>query len=214
MPDKRKRLTACAKAHNDTIWEACEAVWALIMEQEAEERQAWFSVFLGEVYPEDICTKSVDDFFPLDVFSRINKEIGNLGLRVLDNLIRQKPSEADFYKSLWDKLCDGTLLPDREAQVAFLSWLWVDTRTPYYQIEGGCKMESGEFNRLRDEIWPFIKRALFILSAPLEQKTERASLLMKLADEIKDERARTVYWAYIIGGLRDSVQKSKEPQPQ
>lgn len=214
MTDRRARLLECVNAHKETAWDACEAVWELIRKQAPEEGQAYFSTFLAQIYIEDMCVsrEEMDTFLSDDVLVRTVEKIDALGDRILDNLVRQKLPEAEFYASLWNKICDTTLLPGLSEQVAFLVWLWVDIRIPYYQIGEGCTMANEEFVQIRDALWPTLKKAFYILIVPLDQKTQRASLLMELADGLEDERERAVFWAYVISKLRTDVKKAQKAE--
>ena len=204
----RDELLKTVQAHHDTIWNTCTEVWNYISAQKSECREKYFCVFLSQVNLEDIENIDIDHYFTKEAISLISNDIFQLENRIMENLIQQKMTEDEFYQNLWGKICDSTLLPNKKAQTAFLACLWLDFRIPYYQVGQGCRMESEEFVRLRDQILPAIKKANFILSIPMEQKTQRASLLMELADGIKDERERTVFWAFVISRLTKSNNSS------
>lgn len=118
-----------------------------------------------------------------------------LGHRILSNLIKKNVTEAEFYDDLWNRLQDDILSADRESKNVLLVRFWVDPRTPYYQLDKGCTMDNDEFGAAVEAIDAHIKKALFIIHAGLPQKTQKASLLMDLAEEIKNPRERAVFWA-------------------
>lgn len=205
----RDELLKTVQAHHDTIWDTCTEVWNYISAQKSECREKYFCVFLSQVNLEDIENIDIDHYFSKEAISLISNDIFQLENRIMENLIQQKMTEDEFYQNLWGKICDSTLLPDKKAQTAFLVCLWFDFRIPYYQVGQGCRMEDEEFAQLCDQIWPTIKKAYFILSIPMAQKTQRASLLMELADGIEDERERIVFWALVIA----RAMKSKSSSP-
>lgn len=209
MSDKQKVLLEIANTYNATIWDTCKETWHFILAQEQEVQEQYFSTFLREISLEDVGITNLQHYFSKEATSRIRNDINQLGNRIVENLVQQRIPEEMFYKSLWSKICDDTLLPDQTAQTAFLACLWIDPRIPYYQVEEGCTMDNDEFDRLREKIWPTLKKVYFILSIQLTQKTQRASLLMKLADEIEDEQERIVFWAYVIAVLRGNSHQAK-----
>lgn len=213
MANMQEELLEVAKAHNDTLWNTCAEIWNYILSQRQDMQENYFSTFLSQIYLEDIDITDRQQFFSEEVLSHISDDIDQLGNRIVENLIHQKMAEETFYKNLWEKICDNALLPDRTTQTAFLARLWLDRRIPYYQVEEGCTMENDEFIRISKKIWPILRKAYFILSIPIPQKTQRASLLMELSNEIEDSRDRAVFWASIIAQLRAGPRPIKPPDP-
>ena len=175
-----------------------------------EEQKSYFSVFLSEIYIENLNISDDDRFLSDDVRDRITEDIYSLANRIVANLVRQRLPEESFYENLWEKISDETLLPDKQAQISFLMRLWLDPRIPYYQVGEGCTMDDDEFSRIRDAVWPAIKKALFILAIPFSQKTQRMSLIMELADGLKDDKEKAVFWAGIMSRLTESSRSSEK----
>lgn len=59
-------------------------------------------------------------------------------------------------------------------------------------------MSNDEYSELLGGMMNEIRKARFILRIPTEQKTERASRLVKMLDEIKEERKKAVFMAQIL----------------
>ena len=211
MADRSKQLLARIEAHNDSAQNACAAVWDLIQAQAPEEGKEYFKTFLSQVYLEDVYKKAGRGFLSDEVIRKMVEKIGDLGNRVVINLVKQGLPEDEFYANLWEKIGDTALLPDREAQIAFLGSLWMDAHIPYYQIGEGCMMDEEEFARIKAKIWPTMKKAFFIMTAPLKQRTQRMSLLMELAEGLADDRERAVYWACIINRVQGSTRSKEKP---
>ena len=210
MNAKKDLLLECIRLHLNTAWDACEAIWEFILSQSLEEQKSYFSVFLSEIYIENLNISDDDRFLSDDVRDRITEDIYSLANRIVANLVRQRLPEDSFYENLWEKISDETLLPDKQAQISFLMRLWLDPRIPYYQVGEGCTMDDDEFSRIRDAVWPAIKKALFILAIPFSQKTQRMSLIMELADGLKDDKEKAVFWAGIMSRLTESSRSSEK----
>ena len=159
MCEKKQALLECVNAHMDDAWSVCTAVWDFILSQSEEDQPSYFSLFLSQISIEELDYEDVNEFLPNDVRDKISEDIHRLVHRVVENLVRQRLSEEDFYQSLWNKIGDPALLPDKMAQISFLTRLWLDARIPYYQVGEGCTMEDSEFRRIQDEIWPGTREA-------------------------------------------------------
>lgn len=121
---------------------------------------------------------------------------------VISNLVERKVTEDEFYKSLLDRLQDHGFLQNELRQAIFLQCVWLDNRIPYYQLgEGSHIGNNEEFKRIYKEIEPSINKGRYIINAKLQYKTQRASLLMDIADSLDTNEQRMVFWASIIDGM-------------
>lgn len=202
-------LRDTAKQHNRSPWELCRGVWNLMHQQPEEERERYFSVFLQEI-DFSVLADSEDGNLSNpgeDCFT----EADSIADRVLQNLLPKNPPEADFYHTLWEKLCDSLLFSDEEHQIAFLMRLWMDLRIPYFHRDSmGLKMEDAEFQAIFEKILPVLKKAQFLLAIRFEQKTQRTSLLMELANGLESDAERAVFWAFVISRITLSEQRIAE----
>lgn len=205
MPNAREQILEVAKAHSETVWDICTEVWKFILRQKKDVRKEYFYDFLSQISFDDVVDENHQQLLS-DASAYLDKDIIDLVNRILENLIQQRVSDEVFYNNLWDKICDTTLLPDCSAQISFLMVLWLDPRIPYYQLGEGCIMDDEEYKKVIERIWPDLQKAFFVLFAPLPQKTQRASLLMELADGLQNEQEKIVFWADIIARLRSISQ--------
>lgn len=125
---------------------------------------------------------------------------------VISNLVERKVTEDEFYKSLLDRLQDHGFLQNELRQAIFLQCVWLDNRIPYYQLgEGRHIGNNEEFKRIYKEIEPSLNKGRYIINAKLQYKTQRASLLMEIADSLDTDEQRMVFWASIIDGMRMTI---------
>lgn len=148
------------------------------------------------------------------------QEFLTLENRVVFNLTQTRVSAETFYRSLWEKLNDQTLISNQGGKTAFLFSLRIDNRIPYFELEEGCIMDDQRYKELVDKLQPAIAKGSFILSINLKYKTQRASLLMDVAKGLADEEERTVFWAVLLGRnqtiqrLQKHVIQTPPPPPQ
>lgn len=198
---KLEKLLNIVKAERPSPWDTFLAVWQYICKSHEEERFEYFRIFLTDVRLDDLLGSDPQSDYS-SVINNIAADIRLLATRVIENLLVQKLEEEVFYKKLYEKICDTSLLPDETAQTAYLAEIKLDPHIPYYCMDDGCTMSDEEYVSIQKEILPYLSRAYYVLSYPFRQKTQVASHLMDIADEISDSDKRTVYWANIIATLR------------
>lgn len=173
----------------------CRAIWGFIMSREEEEREQYFTVLLSKIDLSTIVEET-------ELFEDLPLQQNNgLIQNIIGNLAKQNMSEESFYHKLWEKIQDNILFPDEDEQIYFLSCLCKSNLIPYFQLDDGISMENDEYRDRLKKMNALLKKADYIMYAPLEQKTQRASLLMDLAQQITDQRDKTVFWAYTLTAM-------------
>lgn len=175
--------------------ELCRQLWAFIMGRDEGEQEQYFTVLLSKI---DLTSfvKAVE------VFEDFSLQKNNMLIQnIIENLAKQNTAEDVFYHKLWEKIQDNILFPDEEAQSYFLSCLWESNLIPYYHLDEGISMENEEYRDRLKKLDDLLKRANYIIYAQLEQKTQRASLLMDLADKLEDKSDKAVFWAYALSAM-------------
>lgn len=116
---------------------------------------------------------------------------------ILEILIKKDLKENLFYKELWNSI--NTNIFDSSKLRAFaVYFIWIDMRMPYFKLEDGIHMSGQEYREIRKSIMKDIQRARFIMSVPMNQKTERASRLVHILDSIKDDKTKAVLMTQIL----------------
>ena len=202
-------LRGTAEQHKRSPWEFCQEVWKLMQQKPESEQERSFRVFLQEI-DLSILADSGDGNLPQpdeDCFT----EADAIADKVLGNLLPKNPQEADFYHTLWEKLCDSLLFSDEAHQIAFLMRLWMDLRIPYFHRDSmGLEMDDAEFQVIFEKILPVLKKAQFLLVVRFRQKTQRTSLLIELANGLADDAERAVFWAFVISRITLSERRIAE----
>ena len=104
---------------------------------------------------------------------------------------------AEMYH--WDFIENGTILSEKKEKAFALYYIWIDVRIPYFELPPGLKMENEVYQDMLDKLKPMIRKARFILFTPTDQKTERASRILKVLDELEDESEKAVLMAQVLG---------------
>lgn len=181
------------------FWKLSMEIISFINESEKEEQLDIFTVFLRDIDISEYTLPEYDDHFNLsDEHYKRFLDVSRTSERIIQNLLNTNVTEKIFYEKLWNKFNDQDLFPSSEDKYALLLSLWLDVRIPYYQLGESCSMEDDEYEKTMRLLTPELKKAKFIIHSGLQQKTQRTSLLMALADTIPDIRKKTVFWSVVI----------------
>ena len=90
------------------------------------------------------------------------------------------------------------MLDTKKLKAFALFYIWVDIRLPYYVLDDGIKMSDDDYQDICQKLSEDIKKARFILHVPTEQKTDRASIIVKLPEELQDDKEKAVLMAHIL----------------
>lgn len=94
-------------------------------------------------------------------------------------MVSQKLTAGDFYYFLWNTIFEHSLLTLEKEKVFGLLWIIADNGIPYYELGTPLSMENDEYKRIIEENKDASERITYILSIPLEQRTETSSLILK-----------------------------------
>ena len=177
------------------------------MAQAPEDAQAYFNTLLTSINVEDVPTGSIEDFLGCPLASEAVQDVVKIENLLVSNLIKNRVTAEAFYRELWWKLNDPILLSDTESKVYFLTLLWLDARTPYFEIGEGCVLNNEEYVRIAQIIQKDIDKAQFILNAGLMQKTQCASLLMEIVDSLSEEKEKAVLWSVVFSFIEERMKQ-------
>lgn len=132
---------------------------------------------------------------------RFMRRYGKIVDGYLEDLQEKSPSEAQFYDELWKYIQYAPELTSKKIRVFALFDIVIDKRVPYIQIDRSSmlSMDNDEFRALNRQVGEerFAKLE-YILNGSFEQQTQRASLVVKILEEIPDFKLKTVFMARLI----------------
>ena len=149
-------------------------------------------------------SEDVEVLITEDVAKSLQKQYSAVVSSMLEQLLSKNLLEDEFYQKIWEVITETPSFDDDNARIFALYYIWIDDRIPYFRLENGLTMSNNEFKELSQTILINIHKARFILRTPMfNQKTARASVLLKLLDEFSDKKQRAVLMAHIIAMLSD-----------
>lgn len=110
----------------------------------------------------------------------------------------------EFYSILYKHVFDGELYPKETSMQSYLLYLLAE-RTPgipYYQTKNLLKLSDKEYKSIVDRIQPQIEKSIAMLNRHFKSKTEEASQLYYISQDITSDDERIVYWSVVMSIIR------------
>ncbi len=126
------------------------------------------------------------------------RDYGKIIDGTLEALLKKQYEKEKFYHELWKFIEENPLLDTKKLKAFALFYIWVDIRLPYYVLDDGIKMSDDDYQNVCQKLSEDIKKARFILHVPTEQKTERASRIVKLLENLQDDKEKAVLMSQIL----------------
>ena len=194
---------------SSNLCQVCRDIWTFISSKKEVERPEYLKTFLTDFRrAKDFLKDPPETFYTLEWRNQQNEEeLTDLEKRIVSNLVDSNIEETTFYGELCIKLRDDTLLSSIEDKAIFLALLWEDTRIPYFHLEEGRVMENEQYGAIISKVQEPLDKAFFILNAKLRYKTQRSSLLLKVANALENEDEQIVFWAVLLDAQNKQIQK-------
>ncbi len=206
----KTELEAIRDQHSHNLYEICEAVIEYF-DQDTSNAQEAFRCFLTQIEIPLYDTGEIpQDFLSISeekVDRQTCKRLREMEKALVQELIFQDAEENYFYDELWRRLSDTLLVSSSAQKAAFLNWLWLDPCIPYYQLGLGITMDEEMYSDIVEQLYPQRRKLVFVLNVGYPQRTQKVSILMKLADELSDDKQRIVFWSLVLGRLENQVQR-------
>lgn len=168
-------------------------------------------------------TLPVEAHTPAKDIARQMKDNAPIIYRLVDNLMEDNPPETEFYLKLWGQLQNQLLFPTHEAVVSSIILLFRLPQLPYYQLPDAPKMSSESYRSYSEQVLPLLEKARFALNRGYTQKSQIATQLIWLYNQIQDPQAQVVFVAQLLayhmeryGCLKkqlDELQEGPHPEP-
>lgn len=156
-------------------------------------------------------TIEIEEYFDETEIELMKKIYAN----VIDGLLAQNISKVNygivepeqFYTTLWGDVCRNF---KETKELAFaLYWIIIDKRIPYIYIGTPLSMDDEEFKELSKANRDNIKKIEYVLRAGYSQRTEEASMLLKIITDIENYKDQVIVFTHLISFLQESREKSK-----
>lgn len=187
----------------------CAAACSVISEAPYAEQPQLLKRFLVG-YDESISDRKME----LPVFVRDDEKIhlmscyGKMVDTFLLDLQKKSLPEMQFYCELWKYIQHSPKLDTNKARIFALYDVAIDKSIPYHYIDrrGMLSMENDEFRSINHDIGDEVFEMLeHILVAPFDQRTQQASLIVKMLDSYSDYKYKTVFLTHLIGFFEKKI---------
>lgn len=195
--------------HNkQCLYEICKLCMNLL-EENAETAQEGFQYFLRQVslprYNPDEIPEELFNVKEEEIDIPTQKRILEMESQIVKELIFQDVSEEVFYQEIWKRISDTLLVSDSYQKSFFLFRMWLDPRVPYYRLGLGVNMDNETYKKCVQQVKPSYEKMLFVMNAGYPQRTQKVSILMKIAEELPNQEQRIVFWALTLEKLERKI---------
>lgn len=190
----------CKSAEADV--NLCRIAYSLIENAPKEEQGKLLETFLlcYRFTPSD-CSLTLPSFLDEETQRSIQLEYGPRVDQQMMDLQKKGLSEEEYYRELWEHLSTASFLPDLRARVVALFNCAIDRNALYYAVDRNemLSMDGEQYLATLTAVGEkTLARVEAILNEEFDQKTERASLVVKMMDSMESFEERTVLLAQVI----------------
>lgn len=137
-----------------------------------------------------------------DDLSRCVTKFSNLITGAMDLHFNEEYAPEVFYTKFWETL-DLLLTPYTDIERGVCLRLVIsNSRMPYQTIRRGIRMEEEEYKEITKAIMPQLIKMSYVLHLRTSQRTESASRILWILDELKDEKQKTVFLSSLMSASK------------
>lgn len=142
----------------------------------------------------------------------ISKQYSKFIKEMVISLSRQNLIPEEFYEKLYENVFESSIFPEKDFDRGIILYILADKTwgLPYYQAKDVAKIEQDEFSAIANgEIKDEITKALFMTKYRFDTWPEVTAQLCDIADTLKDEKQKAVFWACILQNYRQKDDSNK-----
>lgn len=211
--DWNSKFTNIVEQNEQSLYNICKAC-ILYMEKCGEAAEEGFRFFLENIFIPDYDPDNVPEGFfnissdNLDPDTR--DQVRKLESKLVKELILKDVPEEEFYSEIWKRMCDPLLISDNDQKAYFLLRMWLDMRVPYFQLGKGMQMDEDVYSMHARQLELPYKKIWFAMHADYPQRTQRASVLIKIVEELPNVEDRVVLCSIVLGYLERKISDQEE----
>ena len=140
----------------------------------------------------------LDKQFSDEEYEAFADEAKSILTTVIENLINDNLPEEQFYSQLWSIISNSIMFKDDNQRIGALIFLIRNPRIPYFKLTEGITMSDDEYNSIVASVKKCAKKAFFAINRGYKQKTQVASNILLLLDEIEGENEKAVFLSLVL----------------
>ena len=175
-----KQLQDFLSSADGSAFNICAGLYEIILKADKEDRPYLFQKAI-DLYEDIDSDKSVPvSALPYETQKKaLQEKYGDIVDSFIAFFTAQKYTVEVFYKNMWESIQNDAFFPDDAAKIFACYYVIIDKRVPYFALDQGYEMSNESYRGLRKKHSALLKKIRYILNVELDQKTERASLLLK-----------------------------------
>lgn len=189
----------------------CAYAFFVISEADSNEKAKLLEEFIigFQQTPSD-CELKLQTFMDKDELQRFRHRYGKMVDSYLEELIELSLPKPEFYTKLWNYIQNSSELTTQKLRVFALFNIVIDKRVPYFMIDrkSMLSMDNDQFTALNNQVGDEAFGELeYILKSKFNQKTEQASLVVKMLEALPEFKLKTVFIVRLIAFYERKIAK-------
>lgn len=155
-------------------------------------------VGVAEGYEESTSSEETTSYHIANSLSSCKAKFGKLISGIIDLHSSEGGTKEKYYSKLWNTL-NFVLRTYSEIEQGICLFLVLrDKRTPYWEITPGLQMSEDEYQSAVVQLSPKLRKMLYVLSLSVGQRTETASQLLQIMEELNSYEEKVVFLSQVI----------------
>lgn len=152
-------------------------------------------------------TITVKSYYSDEEYKGCYESILGLIDRIHSNLVEENNAPAVFYSKLWANISNTAIFTSDLDTICAILYVLTSPLTPYFVMDEALSMSNDMFRSITQKIENEVKKAIFAMNRNYTQRTQVASQIVAIFDQIHDYKERIVYAAHLIGYSQYKIQK-------
>ncbi len=143
----------------------------------------------------------------------IKRNYYTLAREIVRMLAKNNLSVEKFYEKLYIQIFASELFPDNaHVKIVLLKLLAEELPIlPYFQASELLSMTNEDYQDAVNRVDAQVTQALHMLNRNFDSRTEEASQLCRIADEILNKEDQVVYWSMLVSILKEGARQLEGP---
>lgn len=147
---------------------------------------------------ENLAEKSIEEIVSDSDIPFYLSKYKKLVVGLADYYSMQGYGKSDYYQKLWSAFSAIIGVAEDVEKGVALFLLLQDMRTPYYDLGVGVRMSNEQYKEISQAMSSQIEKILFAFSLTNSQRTELASRILVVFDEVKTREEKVVLLSHLI----------------
>lgn len=184
--------------------------------QKSTEPESLFAAVLTAPLPSSSEDTGPSAYIADSVLLEVEEKYSELLDETAKRQMKSNPDQLEYYKKLYNAVFRAGVFPDDVQTQTVLLYLLSEEIVclPYYPTVNLLSMDNDEFQAIVKRLYPQFQQAIHMLNRHFKRRTEEASQLWEISQQLEPGQDQIVYWAVVLSVIRRTATKSAFKAPE